>query len=303
MKILSKYTLGTAQLGMHYGINNRSGRPEEQRAIEILEEAYLGGIRSIDTAMDYGTSEEVIGKWLDIYMHKDVYITTKLKSAVNQGIAIDRIGEYVEESVRHSLDRMKLCKISNFQIHDFRDIEYYGNSIYNALVRLQKEEKIGEIGCSIYDEAELNTFLNYDFDTIQVPGNVFHRKILDSNLLVSAKLKGVKVFVRSPFLQGLFFMKPENLPKELAALQDPLSLLAVSAKEMKCTILELALCYLRRNSNVDSIVFGVESLAQLNQVMSAGAVCDNLDISALAGEYTEIQLELVDPRFWRIIHE
>ena len=55
------YTLGTVQLGMPYGISNRSGQPSREIARQMLDTAYDLGVRALDTASDYGTSEEILG--------------------------------------------------------------------------------------------------------------------------------------------------------------------------------------------------------------------------------------------------
>lgn len=60
---ISAMTLGTVQLGMEYGIANKSGMPSAQKAFEILDTAIEGGINSFDTSNGYGESEEVLGKY------------------------------------------------------------------------------------------------------------------------------------------------------------------------------------------------------------------------------------------------
>ena len=50
-KILkSKLILGTVQFGMDYGINNNDGKPSFEKVKDILDFAYLKGIRLLDTA-------------------------------------------------------------------------------------------------------------------------------------------------------------------------------------------------------------------------------------------------------------
>ena len=61
MKRESRLVLGTAQLGTHYGIANRTGVPEPERAISIIEEAIHTGIREFDTDQAYGKSEAIPG--------------------------------------------------------------------------------------------------------------------------------------------------------------------------------------------------------------------------------------------------
>ena len=59
-----KLALGTAQLGLDYGINNPRGKVPAPEAISILAAASRGGIDTLDTARAYGESEGVIVAFL-----------------------------------------------------------------------------------------------------------------------------------------------------------------------------------------------------------------------------------------------
>ena len=63
-EILSKITLGTAQLGFPYGIANQIGEISSIHATEILRHSINMKINSFDTAPNYGKSEEVIGNFI-----------------------------------------------------------------------------------------------------------------------------------------------------------------------------------------------------------------------------------------------
>ena len=60
---VSKFMLGTVQLGVNYGMANTTGKPSEESAFRILDTAVKCGVNAIDTAVHYGTSEEVVGAW------------------------------------------------------------------------------------------------------------------------------------------------------------------------------------------------------------------------------------------------
>ena len=55
--------LGTVELGMAYGINNTQGKPSLEKSFEVLDFAWDGGIRELDTASAYGDSEKIIGMY------------------------------------------------------------------------------------------------------------------------------------------------------------------------------------------------------------------------------------------------
>ena len=47
---ISELSLGTVQLGVSYGINNQSGKPDRTQAFGILDTALTNGISALDTA-------------------------------------------------------------------------------------------------------------------------------------------------------------------------------------------------------------------------------------------------------------
>ena len=59
---LSRLSLGTAQFGMKYGINNRFGKIKIHEAKNILNYCEKLGIRSIDSAISYGDAEKILEK-------------------------------------------------------------------------------------------------------------------------------------------------------------------------------------------------------------------------------------------------
>ena len=61
---VSQFVLGAAQLGMNYGVANKTGQPNEEESFAILDKAAKNGVTMIDTAQAYGNSERVIGQWI-----------------------------------------------------------------------------------------------------------------------------------------------------------------------------------------------------------------------------------------------
>ena len=53
--------LGTAQLGLNYGITNTNLKPSLSQALSILNKAYNNKIYMFDTAQAYGDSESKLG--------------------------------------------------------------------------------------------------------------------------------------------------------------------------------------------------------------------------------------------------
>ena len=49
---------------MDYGIANKIGKPKSDVSFDILVAALHGGINTIDTSIDYGNSEKIIGDFI-----------------------------------------------------------------------------------------------------------------------------------------------------------------------------------------------------------------------------------------------
>jgi aryl-alcohol dehydrogenase-like predicted oxidoreductase len=59
----TRLILGTAQLGLDYGVNNKQGKLTDAQAFKVLDAAQDNGFYGLDTSPLYGDSERIIGKW------------------------------------------------------------------------------------------------------------------------------------------------------------------------------------------------------------------------------------------------
>jgi spore coat polysaccharide biosynthesis protein SpsF len=60
-RAVGQMTLGTAQLGLEYGVANRTGKPNRETAAGMVRDAIAHGVTTLDTARAYGDAEEVLG--------------------------------------------------------------------------------------------------------------------------------------------------------------------------------------------------------------------------------------------------
>ena len=58
----AKIAIGTVQFGQKYGIANNKGQVPKKEVKHILKLAKDSGINILDTAMEYGVSEQVMGE-------------------------------------------------------------------------------------------------------------------------------------------------------------------------------------------------------------------------------------------------
>ena len=95
--------------------------------------------------------------------------------------------------------------------------------VIECLNQIKKEGLIDNFGISVYNPEDVNASLDYkEINVIQVPINIFDHRLINSGLLKKLKGKNYIILARSIYLQGLFFILPEKLPKNLQVAKDPL---------------------------------------------------------------------------------
>ncbi|WDV45726.1 aldo/keto reductase [Clostridiaceae bacterium M8S5] len=299
--MISKLTLGTAQLGMNYGINNNTGKNTLDENIKILKYAYVNGIKSIDTAPAYGDSEELIGEFKSLYNIKDLYITSKIPSLSKLKISKSEIPKFLKQQIYSSLKNLQVDKIDNLLVHDFSDMIQHGKILAKTMQDLKSTDLVNEIGCSIYDLDNIDLFLEHNFDTIQFPASIFNSCILTSKEFLLLKAKNIKTFSRSAFVQGLIFMDADKLPLPLSKLKSYIIKLNNISQKYNLSKCEIALKYLLTNKKIDSIVLGVDNINQLKELVDitydTSTNVSNININDM---FSDIPSYLVDPRNWRL---
>ena len=102
----AELVLGTAQLGLAYGAANRTGQPSDRQSELILRSAVGAGVKWIDTAAAYGSSEHRIGAALP--GSKGVRIVTKLAPLddIEESAPIGTVRQAVANSIHASCARL-----------------------------------------------------------------------------------------------------------------------------------------------------------------------------------------------------
>ncbi len=207
----ARLVLGTAQLGMDYGIANRAGRPDRKAVDSLLRLAHAEGVRTLDTAQAYGESEAVIGDFLRRHPQLDFEVVSKLAPEFAEDGA-----EGIEKVVRQSYDRLG-GQLSIMLMHDPSMLAHWDRGLRDVFGRCVSNGWIKAAGASVYNADQFADALDLEgIEAIQISFNVFDRKILELGLLDLAQEKGKQVFLRSVFLQGLLLMEAEYIPPALA---------------------------------------------------------------------------------------
>ncbi len=250
-----KLALGTVQFGVHYGISNEIGVPDDKELSCILDIAYNSGISVLDCAPAYGNAEERLGN-----LSKNRFkIVTKFVNVSDQ--------YSLNSSLLRSLKNLKSDYLYGYISHNSNEL-LANPRLWDFLTSERDKGRIEKIGYSLYTTQQLEQLLMLDMkpDIIQLPYNILDRNF--ESYMPELKRWGAEIHTRSVFLQGLFFMDVDNLPAKLIQLKPALNLIQRLCKDMHISITEFALSFVNNNSFVDKILVGVLSADQLRQNIS-----------------------------------
>ena len=280
---INKIILGTVQFGLNYGINNITGQVSRQNVKNILSTCQENGITKLDTSAAYGNSEQVLGEFI--------------------GDNFDVISKYprCDQSApsvfMQSLIRLGIDQIYGYLIHHF-DFFKECPFIWDEITLLKEKRKIKKVGFSIYETGELDFLLdnNIQFDLIQFPYNIFDRDFEPYFCLL--KERNIEIHIRSVFLQGLFFMVIDSLPKRLLPLAPYLSDLKDFCRNRNFSIEAVALNYAIHNKYIDGVLIGVDNAMQL--INNINSIWDTYpsEVSDFISLINIKEKELLHPNNW-----
>jgi aryl-alcohol dehydrogenase-like predicted oxidoreductase len=291
-KKLSKLSLGTVQFGLNYGISNTKGQPNQQKVNDIIEYVYDNGINCFDTAQAYGNSEEVLGKAID--KKDNIYLISKLKSE----LFINELNKNVSKSLNH----LNINSLYGLLLHD-SELLYSWKDEYSELVdNLIQENKIKYFGVSIYTNEDFELALNNDsIKFIQIPFNIFDQRAISQNWFKKAKKSNKLIFIRSVFLQGLFFIDIEILPCNLEKSKQYLLNFNKYCKKLNMTKSELALSFVNTIAQDSILLFGCDNLNQAKENITNYNNLKQLDestIQDIINDFKNISEDIYNPTRW-----
>jgi len=257
---ISELTLGTVQLGLPYGINNEKGMPSFEESSAILDTALSSGIVSFDTAQGYGESELVLNR----FFQNDSRERTLITKVVFQDVDKSRVKDKLFSMTKASMERLGIDKIPFLKLHNQIMIEQYGDTLIDAMHDLKKEGLVDGIGVSFSDKSRLLELTDgAGFDCVQLPANIFDSQVITDGSIKKLADGGCAVFVRSVYLQGLFFKDTNTLPERIKSAKAPLDQLHALAKDAGVSMAELAITFIRDTEGIASLILGCDTPAQL----------------------------------------
>lgn len=294
---LSNFGLGTVQFGLNYGFTKRKTQDEVN---DILKAAADNSINLIDTAREYGDSEEKIGNFTSEY-DNDFVIATKLKLIDDvESCDYDLYRKNIFESVYESLDSLKIDKIPILQLHQVDNSLYSNSDFWACIVELKKEKLINKFGVSIYDVGEGKFLLDNHgklIDYLQIPYNIFDRRFDD--IFDKINENNVDLITRSTFLKGIIPCDMGEVPEELNDIKPYKYKLESLSKDLNIPVDELALTFVYYNKNISSTILGVNSAEELeNNVKCVNKFDESVLNSINFDNFKITNQKLIDPREW-----
>ena len=290
----SRLMLGTVQFGLKYGINNTLGRPSLDTVKAILRAAADGGINVLDTARNYGESEEVLGKALtETGLDKHFRIVSKVR-AFPDDITPDAVPGWIEESVTTSLRLLQRNSLDGLLLHHEKDLPFLAE-----LDLARKKHWTKAFGASLDSVAGSPAKYTEALTMVQVPGNILDGRFW--NVAREVKARGGAVFVRSVYLQGLLFKPAAEIREKFGPVLEVRNRLETLSREAGIVPAELYFRYLLSLPMVDCVLTGVDSVDQLKQnleVASRGPLPSDVlaEISRIVPELPE---KYIRPSCWK----
>jgi aryl-alcohol dehydrogenase-like predicted oxidoreductase len=282
-----RLSLGTAQIGLDYGLTNKNGQIQTAEAAELLQEACAIGIRHLDTAKSYGRAEEILGE-----IGTDSFkVFTKIPPILGHSDPI----AFIESCVSDSLVKLKLEKLHGVLFHDSADLAgESGRANFGAAIAMKSQGLVENIGVSIYDPSELDHINDWSgLDVVQAPFNLFDQRLAASGWLDELSRAGLEVQARSVFLQGALLVTPHSLPRKLIRWASLFDELWTWQKLQGLTPLQSALSFVGSDERISRIVIGVSGFDDLVEICSS-KFPPILDFQKFASP----ELGLIDPRLW-----
>ena len=295
---VERIVLGTVALGLAYGLPGPGGEQpagvDDATAISIIRAARTAGITNFDTAPAYGEAERRLGAGLS--GDAQLAVWTKLDHRLRSGPGLV---EGIATSLADSLLRLGRARIDLLQWHNWQAALQADADFVRAWHTLRDDPRIARLGASTYgvDDA-LAAVTSGLFAVVQVEWNLLNQHVID-RVASAARQRGVRLAVRSVFLQGVLTPRGAQLPPRLAGLALARDKAIRAARDRGLDLADLALLAALGHPGVDHVLVGVDAMSQLDAILrsAAGTPIDptrsddlrNLDLAGAA---------IADPRTW-----
>ena len=266
----AEFVLGSVQLGLAYGVANRTGKPSRDAAVRLVRRAVGAGVSQIDTARAYGDSEDRLGEVLK--EKPSIRTITKLSplSELGDDVSHETIVAAVDDSISRSLNALNKSALDCLLLHRAAHMVTHGGAVWTRLLEHVAEGKIKSLGVSVQNTQEAKMALSHpDVVHIQLPFNILDWRWREAGIIDQIKARrGVTVHARSLFLQGVMITRDPYLWPKIDGVDAPrhIQVLAGLAEEFgRESVADLCIAYARGQDWIDGVVVGMETEDQLDE--------------------------------------
>jgi aryl-alcohol dehydrogenase-like predicted oxidoreductase len=300
----SKFVLGTAQLGMRYGLVNDSGQPSRTQALEIIREALHQGVTAFDTARNYGDAEAIVGTALEGRV-PGATVITKLGLTGLSAASEEEVKAKVDASIDASRSALRREKLDVLLLHRWGYRHAWRGAAWNYLLELQQRGVIRTLGASVYEPEEaISALKDVEIRHLQIPMNVLDWRWRQREIQRALESRAdVVVHARSALLQGILAHGAERWPRVggFDGFACAHQLCSLASRFGRDSVVDLCFAYLRSLSWIDGIVVGCETSVQLKNNLR---LFENLPLSPKERFEVEATLpkvpeELLNPSKWK----
>ncbi len=285
------------------------GQVGEEVAIECMKAAFDSGVNFFDNANAYagGNAEIVMGNGIRKLGLKrsDLVLSSKLFWPTGEGPNDRGLSrKHIMESVHASLKRIGTDYLDMYFCHRY-DAEVPVEETARAMDDLVHQGKIlywgtsewrgGQIGHAMMQARQWGL---YPPAVEQPQYNMFHRDIVETEIVEAAQQHGVGVVIWSPLASGILTGKYNDGIPDGSRMADPnyawlqqfvtperiakVRLLSKIANELNVTLAQLALAWLLRLPEISSVITGASRVSQIHENLKALEVKETLTPDVLA---------------------
>lgn len=276
MADIAKRTLGNTGVEvttLGYGAMELRSEVSPEEAAKILNAVLDTGINFIDTSIDYGRSEELIGRSIP-HRRSEYFLASKCGCVPDRPLGSEHVNtaENIRAGVEHSLRLLKTDYLDLVQFHSSltqREFEEHG-ALQEAL-KLKEEGKVRFIGVSgVLPNLDAQIAMGV-FDVFQIPYSALQRE--HEAVMTRASEAGAGIVIRGGVARGAptdwegrwyYMLSSQELRSrwEEANLDELLD---------GMPRMEFMLRFTLSNPDLDTTIVGTRSLAHLQDNLAAAA--------------------------------
>lgn len=252
-----KIIIGTANFNRKYGIKNKFNPDiKEQKKFYHLQKK--NKIKFLDYSNDY----------IDLknFFYRNFKINLKFKLS-SKKIRVTK-DVFIKEII-NILKKIKLKKVDTLMFHRSSDLTRLDKNELESLIKYLKNFFCKNIGLSIYKTSDFDKLKKkFNPDILQCPFNLLNNDILKNNWLNNIRKRGIKIHVRSIFLQGLLLLDLKDIPNKLLRYNNIFKKIENFSNNLNKSKLEICINHVKKyNKQIDGLVLGVQSTKQLKEII------------------------------------